>query len=101
VGTLALSILRKHGPTAQLVTSSGGNAGLACAHAAKAYGMACTVYVPTSVKKIVVGRLEGMGARVVVGGADWYEADKALRMYVSEDPESRYVGSQSTLRKGD
>jgi len=58
----------------QLVSSSGGNAGLAVAYAARALGCACTVVLPRSTPEHVRVRLEGYGAQVQVAGAHWLEA---------------------------
>lgn len=88
LGALAASVLREHGAEAHLVCSSGGNAGLACAHAGMALGLRATVFVPTSTKPATVRRLEGYGAKVVQGGAHWSEADLGARALVASQAEA-------------
>jgi len=50
----------------KLVSSSGGNAGLACATAAGALGMSVEVVVPETTKPMVVDKLRSLGAIVTV-----------------------------------
>lgn len=59
--------------------SSGGNAGLAAAVAARTLGQPCTVVVPSSTKPKMKALIEQAGAEVIVHGAFWGEADKHLR----------------------
>ncbi|PNS17766.1 Catabolic L-serine/threonine dehydratase [Sphaceloma murrayae] len=60
--------------------SSGGNAGLACVHAANALGRPATVVVPTSTKAFMVAKLRAAGAREVLQvGKVWADADRFLR----------------------
>lgn len=59
-----------------VVSSSGGNAGLATAYAAQRLGLDCTVVLPTSTPKGVLRSLETLyGARVIVSGSVWDEAN--------------------------
>jgi L-serine/L-threonine ammonia-lyase len=51
----------------QLVSSSGGNAGVAAAVASRATGVPCTVYVPESAQPACIELMEGNGAQVKVG----------------------------------
>lgn len=61
-----------------VVSSSGGNAGLATAHAARALGVSCAVVLPTTTPAAVRSRLEDdYGASVTVAGAVWDEAHAA------------------------
>lgn len=57
-----------------LVTSSGGNAGLAAAVAGRALGVPVTVVVPATTAARVRGLLAAEGATVLEGGAVWDEA---------------------------
>lgn len=50
----------------KVVSSSGGNAGLACATAAGRLGMSVEVVVPDTTKPMVVARLRSLGAAVTV-----------------------------------
>ncbi|KAK4703954.1 mRNA m6A methyltransferase catalytic subunit, partial [Phenoliferia sp. Uapishka_3] len=91
IGALATASFKQHGHSAHLVCSSGGNAGLACAHAAMALGLRCTIFVPLATKPWIVSRIEGYGAEVVKGGAHWFEADQGARKMVDEQKEAAYV----------
>eukprot|EP00793_Prasinoderma_coloniale_P002181 PRCOL_00002689-RA len=59
----------------EIVSSSGGNAGLAAAYAARALGLPCEVCVPSSTPEFVRARLESYGAKVTVHGSQWAEAN--------------------------
>jgi len=59
------------------VIASGGNAGIACAHAAGHLGMRCEVFLPEVSPQAKRDRLEALGARVVVRGARYVEALEA------------------------
>ncbi|KAI5949232.1 CHA1 [Candida theae] len=63
-------------------SSSGGNAGLAAAYAARFYEAECTVVLPKATKPGVVDKLSALGARTVLHGAHWGEADAHLREVV-------------------
>ena len=68
-----------------VVSSSGGNAGLATAHAARALGIACTVVLPTTTPDAVRGKLEKeYGAEVIVEGAVWDEANERAKALAEE-----------------
>ncbi|SJX61779.1 related to CHA1-L-serine/L-threonine deaminase [Sporisorium reilianum f. sp. reilianum] len=74
IGAICQSAIAQYGAgQAHLVSSSGGNAGLAVAYAAS------TIYVPVSTEDEVVARLRAEGARVVVGGEAWDQADAGAR----------------------
>ncbi|CCG23639.1 Cha1 protein [Candida orthopsilosis Co 90-125] len=60
-------------------SSSGGNAGLAAAFAARYYDVKCTVVLPEATKRGVVEKLGGLGAKTILHGAHWGEADAYLR----------------------
>ncbi|XP_042297440.1 serine dehydratase-like [Sceloporus undulatus] len=55
--------------------SSGGNAGLAAAFAARKLGIPITVIVPKTTGEVIVKRLEEQGAEVEVFGQVWDEAN--------------------------
>jgi L-serine/L-threonine ammonia-lyase len=61
------------------VSSSGGNAGLACSYAAKILHKPLTVVVPTSTSTSMVEKILEQGAEVRQVGADWQEADRFAR----------------------
>jgi L-serine/L-threonine ammonia-lyase len=68
-----------------VVSSSGGNAGLATAHAALALGIKCTVVLPTTTPDAVRRKLEDeYGAEVIVEGAVWDEANERAKELAEE-----------------
>ncbi|MDJ0656695.1 MAG: pyridoxal-phosphate dependent enzyme [Xanthomonadales bacterium] len=63
----------------RLVSSSGGNAGIAVAYAGIRLGVAVTVLVPESTPEATRARLRDQGAEVMVRGAVWDETDLTAR----------------------
>ena len=61
-------------PASGVIIASGGNAGIACAHAANALGVRCEVYVPQLCPPAKQQKLGSLGATVTVGGAFYSEA---------------------------
>ncbi|KAL1894731.1 catabolic L-serine/threonine dehydratase [Sporothrix stenoceras] len=59
--------------------SSGGNAGLACATAARDLGSPATIVVPTSTSPYMIAKLQALCDDVRVHGANWAAADQHLR----------------------
>jgi len=59
----------------RLVSSSGGNAGLAVAYAGRHLGVAVTVVVPQTTSERAQELLKQEGAEVIVHGASWQEAN--------------------------
>lgn len=57
-----------------LVSSSGGNAGLAVAYSGRHLGVPVTVIVPKTTKKRAIDLIELEGAQVIVSGEVWNEA---------------------------
>ena len=57
-----------------LVSSSGGNAGLAVAYSGRRLKVPVTVVVPKTTKKRAIELIEAEGASVIVTGEDWSEA---------------------------
>ena len=62
---------------AGIVIASGGNAGLAAAHAARSLGVPATVFVPESAPNVKVTRIESYGARVVRMGSEYAQSAAA------------------------
>lgn len=58
----------------ELISSSGGNAGLAVAYSGHRLGVPVTVVVPKTTKKRAIDLIELEGANVIVTGEDWSEA---------------------------
>lgn len=66
-----------------LVSSSGGNAGLAVAYAGRALGLPVTVFVPGSTAPFMIERMRAEGARVEVRGQIWDDAHQAALAFVA------------------
>ena len=60
----------------RFVSSSGGNAGLAAAHAGRRLGVPVTVVVPESSTARARSLLAAEGAEVIVHGESWQEANQ-------------------------
>ena len=68
------------------VSSSGGNAGLAVAYAGRQLGVPVTVVVPETTSERAKALLQLEGAKVVVHGASWQEANElALSLLTPSD----------------
>lgn len=61
-------------PDAGVTIASGGNAGLACAWAARQQGVTATVFLPATAPAVKVAKLRSYGADVRLGGAEYAEA---------------------------
>lgn len=68
-------------PESGVVIASGGNAGLACAWAARQSGVPCTVFLPENAPSVKVHRLERYGAAVRLVGTEYAEALDASRAW--------------------
>ena len=71
-------------PAAGITIASGGNAGLACAWAARATGTRATVFVPETAPAFKVAKLRGYGADVRLVGAEYADALAASIEYARE-----------------
>lgn len=69
-------------PEAGVTIASGGNAGLACAWAARAAGVPATVFLPETAPQVKVARLRSYGAEVVLTGSEYAEAAAACQEFV-------------------
>ncbi len=77
--------LRERGeldPRVGIVVASGGNAGLANAHAAAVLGVPATVFVPETSSPTKLRRLHAYGARVEVRGREYADAHDAAMEHV-------------------
>ncbi|KAK4092198.1 hypothetical protein Purlil1_3451 [Purpureocillium lilacinum] len=71
---------------AHFYSSSAGNAGLACVHAAVTLGCRATVVVPMSTTPFMIAKLRQAGAEdVIQRGASWQEANAYLTETVMEE----------------
>ncbi|KIW99062.1 uncharacterized protein Z519_00725 [Cladophialophora bantiana CBS 173.52] len=73
--------------------ASGGNAGIACVHAAKLVGHLATVVVPTTAKPAMVSKLWAIGAmEVIQHGASIAEAQEYIQKdLLPKDPNGCFV----------
>lgn len=87
IGTLMSRALlhHSHPESAHFYSSSGGNAGIACATTARLLHRPATVVVPTTTKVHMVAKMQDVGAQVIVHGANWQEADDYLRRDIMVD----------------
>ena len=69
-------------PEAGVTIASGGNAGLACAWAARDAGVRATVFLPTTAPEVKVERLRSYGAEVRLSGSEYAEAAAACQEFV-------------------
>ncbi len=67
------------------VASSGGNAGLAMAYAAKRLHKPATVIIPKTTPTHMIQKMELFGAKVIVHGDNWNEADDLARTMVDKE----------------
>ncbi|KJY02054.1 serine family amino acid catabolism-related protein [Zymoseptoria brevis] len=71
-------------------SSSGGNAGLGCVHAANFVGRPATVAVPMTTKPHMIAKIKAAGAQSVIQkGANLMEASEYMREVVMVEAESR------------
>ncbi|MFK3781597.1 pyridoxal-phosphate dependent enzyme [Agrobacterium sp. NPDC089420] len=84
----------------RFVSSSGGNAGLAVAYAARCLGVPATVVVPTSTSERAKDLLVQEGAKVIVQGNVWSEANEHALTLVSEDAAFIHPFDDPLLWKG-
>jgi L-serine/L-threonine ammonia-lyase len=87
---LCQTLKDKQGVT-KLISSSGGNAGLAVATIGQQLGMSVSVIVPETTKPLVVARLRALGAELTIHGENWNAADELARQRVKEDPTAAYI----------
>lgn len=73
------------------VASSGGNSGLAVAHAAAALGVKATVVIPETTLPFMRKKISDYGATLVVCGRVWDEADAMARQIVAESEVNAYI----------
>nr|WP_202523505.1 threonine/serine dehydratase [Kitasatospora sp. SID7827] len=84
----AVNFLRAHRdsgalPEAGVTIASGGNAGLACAWAARREGVRATVFLPVGAPPVKVERLRGYGAEVRFAGGEYAEALAACEEFAA------------------
>jgi len=78
--------------TSELISSSGGNAGLAVATVGARLGLGVSVIVPETTKPLVIAKLESLGAKVTIHGENWNAADALARERVdASSGKAKYV----------
>ena len=75
----------------KLICSSGGNAGLAVATVALEVKLPCDIYVPITTLPMMLDKLRCKGANVIIGGANWNEADLGARKALKESVTYKYI----------
>ena len=88
-----------------IITASGGNHGLGVAYAGHVAKAPATIYLPTSAPKSKAAKLEAWGAKVVVHGAVWDEANGAALeeaerrglTYIHPFADGRVIAGQGSL----
>ncbi|MEU8457208.1 serine/threonine dehydratase [Streptomyces griseoaurantiacus] len=70
-------------PDVGVTIASGGNAGLACAWAARQQGVPATVFLPANAPAVKVARLRSYGAEVRLVGTEYAEAQAACAEFAA------------------
>lgn len=73
-----------------VITASGGNHGLAIAHAARVLDIPATVYLPESATEAKLAAIRLLGPEVIIHGAAWDDAN-ALAMRIANETGRPYV----------
>ncbi|KAJ9639771.1 catabolic L-serine/threonine dehydratase [Knufia peltigerae] len=83
----------RQGQPVHFYAASGGNAGIACVHAAKSIGLPATVVIPKTAKPAMVRKLRDMGAtEVIQHGASIAEAQRHIEtVLLPSDPTGVFV----------
>jgi len=73
-----------------VVTASGGNHGLAVAHAARVLGIRATIYLPESATEAKLAAIRPLGPEIIIHGTAWDDAN-ALAMRIATQTGRTYV----------
>lgn len=71
-------------PPRSVAAASGGNHGIAVAHAARELGLRAVIFVPEIASPAKVAAIRAQGAEIVVGGARYADAQEACDRHVAE-----------------
>jgi L-serine/L-threonine ammonia-lyase len=85
-----IDTLIRDGSAKSLVTSSGGNAGHSVAVVGERLSIPVTCFVPITTSQYMIEKIKSRGTRVVVGGANWNEADAKAKELL-EDKSVAYI----------
>ena len=77
------NLLLRNVPPAGVVAASGGNHGVAVAHAAHRLGIPAKIFVPTVSSPTKIARIRGLGADLVVGGDRYADALEAAERWIA------------------
>eukprot|EP00596_Hydrurales_sp_CCMP1899_P010362 CAMPEP_0119033666 /NCGR_PEP_ID=MMETSP1177-20130426/719_1 /TAXON_ID=2985 /ORGANISM="Ochromonas sp, Strain CCMP1899" /LENGTH=342 /DNA_ID=CAMNT_0006990585 /DNA_START=159 /DNA_END=1187 /DNA_ORIENTATION=+ len=75
----------------RLISSSGGNAGMAVATTGEKVGLPVDIYVPKTTLPMMIEKLKQKKANVFVFGENWNEADTFARAALSANPLAGYI----------
>ena len=101
-GAFANLLLRK-APAAGVVAASGGNHGVAVAHAAHRLGVPATIFVPDVASPAKQERIRGYGAKLVIAGALYADALAASEAHIERTgamPIHAYDQAETLLGQG-
>ncbi|KAL7005476.1 catabolic L-serine/threonine dehydratase [Cystobasidiomycetes sp. EMM_F5] len=97
VGASIVAAHKRYGNDAHIISSSGGNAGLAAAtactllNAQSGSTLRCSIYVPSTTEQAVMATLVRLGANVHIAGDAWDGADAAARKAVAAEEGAVYI----------
>jgi threonine dehydratase len=101
------NLLLRDVPGAGVVAASGGNHGVAVAHAARRLGVRARIFVPTVASPAKIARIRADGAELVIGGAlyadalaasqAWSERSGAMPIHAFDQKETLF--GQATLAR--
>lgn len=88
-----------------IVTASGGNHGLGVAYAGWVAKVPATIYLPHNTPPIKAEKLKSWGAKVVIGGAVWDDANRAASIaaeqqgltYIHPFADEKVIAGQGTI----
>lgn len=86
-----INTLVRTGKVNHLVTSSGGNAGHSVATVGQRLNISVTCFVPTTTSQYMIDKIKSRGTSVIIGGANWNEADAAAKKLLQSDKEAAYI----------
>jgi len=95
-------LFRKLDSRMKVVCASAGNFGQAAAYAGRSRGIAVEVFVPTGVNPVKVKRMESLGAKVTIFGADFEAAKQRARREAQVTPDCIFVedGEDPAISEG-
>jgi len=90
LGNLCTNAVKQRGRT-HLISSSGGNAGLAVAYSAAKLGVPATIFVPSTTADFMRTKMASEGAKVIVHGDVWAEAHQHAIEQAKQDPQAELI----------